>query len=78
MAKEKVTISRTPESPGDLAGAKEAAQILGVERTRVARYQRKGKMPKRVAQLGSGPVYLRKEVEEMAKRRRENGAAKGA
>ena len=65
-AKTRVTIRRCA---GELVGAKEAAEILGVERTRIARYQREGKMPPKVEQLGSGPVFLRKEVEKMAKDR---------
>lgn len=71
---DKVTISRSQNGPGDLCGAKEAATILQVERTRIARYQREDKMPRKVAHLSAGPVYLRKDVEKMAEGRLKNGA----
>lgn len=66
----KVTIQTSEDGPGELVGSVEAAEILGVERTRIARYQREGKMPPKVAQLRSGPVFLRKDVEQMAEERK--------
>lgn len=65
----KVSIRRTPEEPGDLVGAVEASEILGVERTRIARYVRTGVMPRPVSKLRATSVWLRSDVEELAERR---------
>ena len=69
----KVTIRRTPEEAGDLVGAVEASEILGVERTRIARYVRTGVMPLPVAKLRATSVWLRTDVEELAERRAYGG-----
>lgn len=65
----RVTIQRTPDGPGDLVGAVEASEILGVERTRIARYVRTGVMPSPVSKLRATAVWLRADVEELAERR---------
>jgi hypothetical protein len=63
---ETVEIRRTPEEAGDLVGAVEASEILGVERTRIARYVKTGIMPKPVAKLRATSVWLRQDVEDLA------------
>lgn len=50
---------------GLLVGTAEAAALLGVERPRIGRYRKQGKMPPSVAELAAGPVWLRTDVEEM-------------
>lgn len=60
-----VNITPNPTAPGDLCGPLEAAEILGVERTRVPRYHREGKMPDPVAVLKIGTVWLRADIEKM-------------
>lgn len=64
-----VQISRSPEAPGDLVGAVEASEILGVERTRIARYVKTGVMPEPVSKLRATSVWLRSDVEALAERR---------
>lgn len=54
----------------DLVGTFEAHLILGVERSRIARWlseneQGKAKIPEPVAFLRSGPVWLRPQIEEL-------------
>jgi predicted site-specific integrase-resolvase len=66
-----VEIRRTPETSGDLVGAMEASEILGVERTRIARYVRTGVMPPPVARLRATRVWLREDVERLAHKRAE-------
>ena len=69
-----VTIRRTPDRAGDLVGAVEASEILGVERTRIARYVKTGVMPDPVARLRATAVWLRSDVEDLAEdRARGNG-----
>ena len=72
----KVSILRTPDGPGDLVGAVEASEILGVERTRIARYVRTGVMPSPVSKLRATAVWLRTDVEELAEKRAAAKAAK--
>lgn len=64
-----VTIKRSPGSAGDLVGAKEASEILGVERTRIARYMKTGVMPQPVSTLRATSVWLRRDVEKFAEER---------
>lgn len=71
-----VRIRRTPDESGDLVGSREAAEILGVERTRIARYKRMGWMPEPVADLRATPVWLRSEVVALRDRLREEHASK--
>lgn len=68
-------IKRDPNGPGDLVGSVEAAEILGVERTRIARYRKTGQMPEPVAQLRATAVWLRADVEALRDRRKEAAAA---
>lgn len=65
MSESQVTIRRTPDRAGDLVGAVEASEILGVERTRIARYVKTGVMPEPVAKLRATSVWLRADVEEL-------------
>lgn len=61
--------------PGDIVGSAEAADILGVERTRIARYRRTGVMPTPWDELRATPVWLRRDVEKVAAKRAEHDAA---
>lgn len=65
----KVEIRRDPTGPGDLCGPTEAAEILGVERTRIPRWRNKGIMPDPVAVLKTAPVWLRADLVKLAKER---------
>lgn len=75
-------IKRSPDGPGDLCGPTEAAQILGVERTRVPRWFKEGLMPPPVSRLKIGVVWLRVDIEakrvELDKAKAEKEAAKKA
>jgi hypothetical protein len=55
------------EINGLLVGTAEAAAILEVERPRIGRWRKldNGKLPPPVAQLASGPVWLRSQIEDM-------------
>lgn len=70
--RQRVTIRQTPDEPGDLVGAVEASEILGVERTRIARYVRTGVMPLPVSKLRATAVWLREDVEKLAEQRAAN------
>ena len=50
-----------------LVGTKEAAEILGWDRRKVATYQGRGLLPEPVARLATGPVWTRRQIEEYAK-----------
>lgn len=65
-----IVIRRSPDAPGDLVGAVEASEILGVERTRIARYVKTEVMPQPVAKLRATSVWLRSDVEALAERRK--------
>ena len=71
MRDESVEIRRTPDEAGDLVGTVEASEILGVERTRIARYMRSDVMPKPIAKLRATSVWLRADVEALAESRRQ-------
>lgn len=73
---ERVLVRRTPSEPGDLVGAVEASEILGVERTRIARYVKTGVMPEPVAKLRATRVWLRTDVEALAAQRAAKKAAR--
>ena len=49
----------------DLLGTKEAAEALGVDRSRIGRYQRAGKMPTPVAQVGAAKLWTREQIESI-------------
>ena len=66
MTAKKVQITSDPEGPGDLVGAAEASEIVGVERNRIPRWRKKGAMPDPVAVLKATPVWLRGDIEELA------------
>lgn len=73
-SKNAVWIEPDAEGPGDLCGVKEAATICQVERTRIARWQKLEMMPPPLAKLASGPVWLRRDIDQLAKRRAEKRA----
>jgi predicted DNA-binding transcriptional regulator AlpA len=50
---------------GDLVGTAEAAEILGVERSRIGKWIKRGRMPKPVARLAAGPVWLTEDIRAM-------------
>lgn len=80
-----VTVRRTPDEEGDLCGAKGAADIFGVEGTRIPRWQKRDRerkegekpmLPPPIARLANGPVWLRADLEARAEEwRRELAAA---
>jgi hypothetical protein len=70
----KATIRRCPDGEGDLCGAKGASEILGVERTRIARWQKLGMLPEPFGRFPSGPVWLRSEIEALAEKRKAEAA----
>lgn len=61
-----------------LLGTMEAAEVLGVAKTRISRFREYGRMPEPVVELGSGPVFLRSEVEAFAVELREERARREA
>jgi hypothetical protein len=73
-----VVVRRTPHKPGDLVGAAEAADILGVERTRISRYRRTGAMPDPISELRATPVWHRRDVENLRNQRKRKAAARAA
>lgn len=66
---DRVAVRRTPDEAGDLVGTVEASEILGVERTRIARYIKTKVMPLPVAKLRATSVWLREDVERLAQER---------
>lgn len=59
------------ESRGaDLVGAAEAAEILGVPRSSVARWAKQGKFPTPLAVLRATPVWRSDDIYEFKKNRR--------
>ena len=73
LGEDQVVIQRSPNAPGDLVGAVEASEILGVERTRIARYVKTGVMPDPVSKCRATKVWLRRDVEMLAASRALNG-----
>jgi hypothetical protein len=70
---------RTWLGSGALLSTKQAAEFMGVERTRVWRYEEAGKI-RSVADLGATKVYLKPELEAFLRenppqQRRRRGAA---
>lgn len=57
-----------PSRPLDLVGTREAAELLGVERTRIGRWLRSGRMPEPLVRLNATPIWLRADVVKLAKR----------
>lgn len=59
-----------------LVGTAEAAEMLGVEKPRLAKWRRSGVVPPPLAELRMGPVWLRSQIEasvEGANARRRGG-----
>lgn len=48
----------------ELVGTAEAAKILDVERPRISRWRRRGLLPEPVAEVASGPIWLRSQIED--------------
>lgn len=65
QASARIDLSTVSEGPGDLiVGVKEAAEILGVERSNFIRdYANKSQFPSPIAELASGRLWLRTDVE---------------
>jgi predicted DNA-binding transcriptional regulator AlpA len=55
-----------PSKPIDLVGTKEVADMLGVERTRIGRWLKAGRMPVPLARLHATPVWFRKDIAPLA------------
>jgi hypothetical protein len=60
----------TVEEAPDLVGVSEAAEILGWDRRRVSTYVGRGAFPPPLAELASGRVWRRDDVEAFARDRR--------
>jgi hypothetical protein len=58
-------VERQPKSP-DLVGVAEAATILNLPKPRISRLREQGRMPEPVAELISGPVWNRQEVQALS------------
>jgi hypothetical protein len=63
--------------PEDLIGPKEAAALIGVDRTTVSRWKSSGYMPRPFAEPAIGPLWLRPVVEAFAERHRRTADAAG-
>lgn len=63
--------------PGELCGTKEAAELLGVDRTTVSRWRADGYLPAPFQQLATGPVWLRSTLEAFSARHRERADSAG-
>ena len=74
-------VRRVVDGGDSLMGTAEVATLLGVERTRIGKWQRVGQMPQPIDRLASGPVWLRSQVEPLVARvesRRRGGDRSGA
>src|SRR5207344_2909822 len=56
-------IDRLPLDDDTLVGTAEAAEILRVERPRIAKWRRNGVIPTPLADTASGPIWLRSQIE---------------
>jgi transcriptional regulator with XRE-family HTH domain len=66
------TQSTGRRSVPDLAGTSEIAEILGVTKSRVSQLIRSERFPARVARLAMGPIYLKRDIDDFERARREN------
>jgi predicted DNA-binding transcriptional regulator AlpA len=81
---EDIEAMRDGEDPGrvrrlELVGTREAAEMLGVERTRIGRWLRTGRMPAPLVKLKATPVWRASDVRRIAaglEKEREERAAK--
>ena len=55
-----------------LVGLKEAAEILGWDKRKVATYRKRGAFPEPMQNLASGPVWTRKQIEDFKKEKELN------
>jgi predicted DNA-binding transcriptional regulator AlpA len=67
-----------PSKPLDLVGTREAAEMLGVERTRIGRWIKTGRMPEPLARLHATPVWLRRDIAPLAEQVRAERAERHA
>lgn len=67
-----------PSRKVDLVGTKEAAIILGVERTRIGRWLKNDRMPEPLVRLDAGPIWRRSVIENFARRLDEEAHAREA
>lgn len=63
--------------PGELLGAKEVAELLGVDRTTVSRWLRDGYLPEPFQHVAAGPLWLRPAIEDFASAHRARADAAG-
>lgn len=62
-----------PEDDGPLIGVTECAEILGVERTRIARWRRTGLFPEPFGYMKASRVWKRDDVLEFKAQREADG-----
>lgn len=60
---------KKPPAPTELMSPTEVAEHLGVRASTVRGYLARGQMPAPYVTLGSGPIWLRTEIERWAKER---------
>lgn len=53
--------------PGDVLSSKEAAVLLGKDRTTVSRWKSSGYLPAPFTEVGAGPLWLREALEDFKK-----------
>lgn len=63
---ERATLADSREAVPALVGTMEAAELLGVAKTRISRFRERGRMPDPIVELAAGPVFLRSEVSRFA------------
>lgn len=49
---------------GGFVGLSDAAEIMGWQKQQVTEYRKRGKFPQAIAQISSGPIWGRRQVEE--------------
>ena len=64
-------VTLTVEVVPSIAGVAEAAEILGWDKRRVITYISRGSFPEPLTSLASGRIWLREDIEEYARLRRE-------
>lgn len=66
---ERGTQPPTHSRPLALVGTREAAELLGVERTRIGRWRKSGYMPEPLVELHATPVWHRRDIVALRDRR---------
>lgn len=49
---------------GGFVGLSDAAEIMGWQKQQVTEYRRRGKFPRAIAQISSGPIWGRRQIED--------------